>query len=377
MSIVTLLGGAGHIGRRISEELTRRGTARVRMAGLDSGAARAVAHRVGVEFRACDVRDPQAVAAAIEGSTVVIDAAGPFQARGHAAASVCIDAGVHYIDLADARDHVLGIATLDGRAIAAGVMVTSGASTVPAISSAMIDLLAPSFDRISDICIGLTDGSKNRYGVGTLASTLSGLGRPFRITMRGQDRLVRGGEDPRRLDFPPPVGERLVRLCDLPDVALFPERYDAATVRAYEGVEGRAVSVITSVVRWLRRRVCDLDLSRWTPFLHWLSGALTPAGSPNGALAVWIRGVDTEGRPLQRRVALVFEHESALPPGAPAIMLTERIIASGPPRVGAFPCIGLLPFEEIAAHLGRRRARTVFGDAYEWDERTELSPTPT
>lgn len=369
MATVTILGGAGNIGRRISEELTRRGTARVRLAGHDSEAARAVAHRQGVEFRVCDVRDRAALTAAIDDSSVVIDAAGPFQGRDHGAAEACIDAGIHYIDIADARDTVLSVSKLDARALAANVMVTSGASTVPAVSAAMLDLLTPSFGRVADICVAATDGSKNRYGAGTLAAVMAGLGRPFRTTMRGQEQVVRGGDDPRRLDFPEPVGSRVVRLINVPDVALFPERYGAASVRCYAGVEGRAVPFLLQAVRWIRRRVVDIDLLRWSHFLHWLGGVLTPAGTPNGALAIWVRGTDHEGRALQRRVALVFEHESSVPPGAPAVMLAERLLAGGPPRVGAFPCVGLLTFEEIAAYLSRRRVRTVFGDAYEWDDR--------
>lgn len=374
MATVTILGGAGSIGRRISEELTRRGTARVRLAGHDSEAARAVAHRQGAEFRVCDVRDRAALAAAIEDSAVVIDAAGPFQGRDHGAAEVCINARIHYIDIADARDYVLDVSKLDGQARAADVMVTSGASTVPAISAAMLDLLAPSFGRIADICVAATDGSKNRYGAGTLAAVMAGLGRPFRVTTLGQEQVVRGGDDPRKLDFPEPVGSRVVRLVNAPDVALFPERYGAATVRCYAGVEGRALPFLLQAVRWIRRRVVDIDLLRWSHFLHWLGGLLTPAGTPNGAVAVWVRGTAGDGRPLQRRVALVFEHEASVPPGAPAVMLTERILAGGPPRVGAFPCVALLTFEEIAGHLARRRVRTVFGDAYEWDDRGSTAP---
>ena len=377
MQIVSILGGAGSIGRRISEELVRRGTARVRLVGHDSEPARAVAHRLGVEFRACDVRQRDALRTAVEDSAVVIDAAGPFQSRDHGAAEICIETGTHYIDIADARSYVLGMAKLDERALSAGVMITSGASTGPAITAAMLDLLAPAFGRIADICIALTDGSKNRYGAGTLASVMAGLGRPFRITMRDQEKVVRGGDDPRKLDFPWPVGPRVVRLFDMADAAIFPERYGAATVRCYSGVEGRAVPFLLRAVHWLRRRVLDIDLLRLSHFLHWLGGLITPAGTPNGALAVWVRGTDLEGRPLQRRVALVFDSDNAVPPGVPAIMLTERILANGPPRVGAFPCVGLLSFDEIAAHLARRRVRTVFGDAYEWDERALTAPPPS
>ena len=47
--------------------------------------------------------------------------------------AACIAAGAHYLDLADARDFVARIGTLDAAARAAGVAIISGASSVPAL----------------------------------------------------------------------------------------------------------------------------------------------------------------------------------------------------------------------------------------------------
>jgi hypothetical protein len=46
------------------------------------------------------------------------------------------------VDLADGRDFVCGIDVLDPQAKAAGVLLLSGASSVPALSSAVVDALA-------------------------------------------------------------------------------------------------------------------------------------------------------------------------------------------------------------------------------------------
>ena len=64
---------------------------------------------------------------------LVIHSAGPFQAQHYHVARAAIACGAHYVDLADSRAFVSGILELDQTARAAGVVVLSGASSVPAI----------------------------------------------------------------------------------------------------------------------------------------------------------------------------------------------------------------------------------------------------
>ena len=73
---------------------------------------------------------------------VVVHAAGPFQGQDYAVARACIEARAHYVDLADARGYVCGIGALDEAARRSDVLVVSGASSVPALSSAVVDMLA-------------------------------------------------------------------------------------------------------------------------------------------------------------------------------------------------------------------------------------------
>ena len=76
---------------------------------------------------------------------VVINTCGPFQNADYGIARACIASGVHYIDLADGRDFVTGITQLDADAKEHNVAVISGASTVPALSAAVIEHFLPNF----------------------------------------------------------------------------------------------------------------------------------------------------------------------------------------------------------------------------------------
>src|SRR5881628_23475 len=69
---------------------------------------------------------------------LVIDAAGPFQGSSYAVPEACIAARIPYLDLADGRDFVCGIGALDQAARAAGVAIVAGASSVCALSGAVV-----------------------------------------------------------------------------------------------------------------------------------------------------------------------------------------------------------------------------------------------
>ena len=134
------------------------------------------AYRVGTDFYPCLLEDRDALRRAIDGSFLVIHAAGPFQGVDYYVAEECLKAGAHYLDLADAREFVVGIGRLDEDARRRGLMVAAGVSSTPAITSAMIAELAASRLRAD-------------------------RGNPYRGTYR-KSRTRRRGLDRRRLELP-------------------------------------------------------------------------------------------------------------------------------------------------------------------------------
>ncbi|AXB77982.1 hypothetical protein TQ38_002700 [Novosphingobium sp. P6W] len=70
----------------------------------------------------------------------------------HAIPRACIAAGVHYIDIANSREFVCGIEALEAAAKDAGVVLLSGASSVPALSGAAVRHLAGRMDKVRAFC---------------------------------------------------------------------------------------------------------------------------------------------------------------------------------------------------------------------------------
>ena len=74
------------------------------------------------------------------GVELLIHTAGPFQQQDYAVAKAAAAAAAHYIDLADGRRFVCDFpAAMDAACLTAGRTGISGASTVPALSSAVVD----------------------------------------------------------------------------------------------------------------------------------------------------------------------------------------------------------------------------------------------
>src|SRR5258706_1646448 len=85
------------------------------------------------------------------GGGLVISTAGPFQGQDYRVARAAIAARAHYIDIADGRDFVCGIGALDAEARANDVLAVSGASSVPALSSAADDRYRSEFAQLRGV----------------------------------------------------------------------------------------------------------------------------------------------------------------------------------------------------------------------------------
>ena len=125
---------------------------------------------------------------------LVIHTGGPFQGQSYAVAQRCIDAGVNYCDLSDCRTFVNGVGVLDVQARQAGVAILSGCSSVPTLSSAIIDQYRARFSRIDAIEHGISSSAK-MPGLSTIEGVLAYAGKPINQLRNGQVHEVLGWQD--------------------------------------------------------------------------------------------------------------------------------------------------------------------------------------
>jgi hypothetical protein len=145
----------------------------------------------------------------------------------------------------------------------------------------------------------------------------------------------------------------------VPDLEIFPEIWKAKSVRFHAGLELGVLNAGLAVMARIAGCFNNQWLPRATPVFRAASHLFRSFGSANGALAVTVKGLDNGGSPVERRIALISEHDGPAIPCAPAVILARRILERGPPRVGAFPCVDCMTLDEILNDLQASGVRCI------------------
>jgi saccharopine dehydrogenase-like NADP-dependent oxidoreductase len=349
---VLLLGGYGNFGAFIARRLAREPGLAVIVAGRSETKARALAGQLNAEWAALDIF------AGLDGNLeklkpdIVIHTSGPFQEQGYSVAEACIRNGAHYLDLADGRDFVTGILRLDAGAKAADVLAVSGASTVPALTSAVVRKYASEFETLDAIHAGIATAQKTNRGLATVRAVLGYAGKPFKTLIDGQVRDVYGWQGLRWRSFRG-LGWRALGNCDVPDLALFPQRIPALrTMRFHGGLELPVLHLGLWSLTWLVRLGIVPNLRAAAPALSAMSHLFDGFGTDDSGFYVEMTGLGPGGQP--RRVAFDLTARAGdglMIPCTPAIVLAMKLARGEMQERGATPCFGLLGLDDILDEL--------------------------
>lgn len=356
MHNILVLGGYGFFGERICAALASDPNIRILIGGRNLSRAKISAMKQGLRADQWVAVDAHASNLAQRLTALQIDTvihtAGPFQGQDYSTALAAISARANYIDLADGRNFVAGIGQLDGLAREGGVLVTSGASSLPALSSAVVDRYVSRFSQLQSIRLGIGSGAR-APGLATLRGVFGYCGKQFLQLTAGDWQTTYGWLDMQCYRFPPPVGARLLGSCDVPDLVLFPRRYPGIHTVSFKA--GFA-SVPGHLFVWAASSLVRIGiLPSLTPLaapLHTLSRWLEPFASKEGAMYVAMEGIGSDGNPLKLVWHLIAEHNHGphIPCGA-SIALARKLARGDKLPSGAMPCMGLLSVEEYLSAL--------------------------
>lgn len=355
---VVVFGGTGHFGARICRRLAQEPDLDLVVTSRTRNRAQCFAAEL------CD--DPAAVSgSAIDQNstgladrlreldpTVVIHTAGPYQGQDYRVAKACINAGCHYVDLADGRQFVAGFDVLDAEAKAAGVVLISGASTLPGISGSVVDELRDRFRQIERIETSIAPAHQTPRGLGTVRAVLSYCGAPFDTWRDGEWRTVHGWQDLRWQRYPS-LGRRLSGACDVPDLALFPHYVPGVrTVSFHAGLEAPWEQLGLWAMAWLTRASLVRDWQKHAPRFSAMSERLIRFGSIRGGMHMRIQGTGLDGKPQTCDWHLVAEQNHGPEiPCTPAIVVAKQLLEGKLSKPGAYPCLGLFAVAEFMKEL--------------------------
>ena len=357
-----VLGGYGNFGARICRALAGDAATRqhiaLLVAGRDASRAQALANTLGhgAQGVVLDHQAPGLAATLREwGVDLVIHTAGPFQAQGYSVAQAAAEAGAHYIDLADGRRFVCDFpAAMQAAFTAAGRTAIAGASTVPALSSAVIDHLCADWQCIDSIDICIAPAQRAPRGQATLAAVLSYCGLAIDVWQDGRWQPKRGWAQPTPVQFQR-LRPRLGAVCDIPDLEIFPAHYkarDRVTFRAAleVGLAQRAFATLAALRHW--GVLPHPEKLAW--LMHHAGGALDFLGTPLGGMVVRVAGTGAQGQPRRRawHIAADHDHGPEIPCMA-AILLARQLAVGQPLPTGAHTSTSLLPLSAFAPEFAK------------------------
>ncbi|KTE05845.1 saccharopine dehydrogenase family protein [Sphingopyxis sp. H115] len=350
---VLIIGATGVFGSRLAELAAREPGLALTLAARKRGPLDALAARLGgLPVRPLDRN--RLTASDLAGFNVVIDAAGPFQASAPTVIEAAIAAKVHYVDLADGRAFVAAIGAHDAGAKAAGISVTTGASSIPALSHAVIDALTDGWQGIDRIRIGIFPGNRAPRGLAVVQAILSYVGHPVRVWRGGRWTDVPGWGMLHRWRVPG-VGARWASVCDTPEQDLLVQRYHPRdSAEFFAGMElsilhlGLALLAIPVRLGWIA------SLRPASRPLLAIAKTLLPFGTDIGAMDMVVRGRDRSDNPVEARWTLRADgNRGPYVPTLAALALLRRFRDGSPPPAGARPCTGILTLAETETDFAR------------------------
>lgn len=349
---VLVIGGYGTFGAAIARRLSREPDITLVIAGRSADKCRTLADALKAEWLAIDV--PRTIDAGLETARpdIVIHTSGPFQTQGYDVAEACIRHTCHYIDLADARAFVANIVLLDEPAKDAGVLIVSGASSVPALTSAIVDKYRADFATLELLDFGIATAQKTNRGRATSELVLSYAGKPFTTLIDGAQKQVYGWQNLHWRNFPG-LGWRVLGNCDVPDLALFPDRYSGLrTIRFRAGLELPVIHLSLWALAGLVRIGVLPNLAAAAPFLLALSRPFDLIGTGSSGFYMDMDGYDRAARHKRITFDLIAKSGDGLMiPCVPAIVTALKLSRGEIMQRGAMPCMGIVELDAILDEL--------------------------
>jgi len=359
---ILILGGYGNFGKRISESLAIVSDCKLIISGRNISKAERFIKRLAVIAKSdLEALELDILAPYFESRIkklkidIVIHTCGPFQGQDYSVAQACLNIGAHYIDLADDRKFVCNFESLNEQARKKQLLLVSGASSVPGLSSTVIDQLQSNFQSIDSIDIAIAPGNKAERGEATVRAILSYTGYPIKIFKDAQWKDVYGWMNPEKIDFSGIVGRRWLANVEVPDLSLFPKRYNVAKRVSFKA--GLELSLLHLTMVAMAYLVKIGLVKSWAPLSKWIvkiSDGLKFLGSDKGAMQILINGKDSSGKAIWRLWRLYADNGvGPYIPCVSAILVVKKIISGELKQVGAMPCMGLFDLSEFESFVER------------------------
>jgi hypothetical protein len=300
---VIVLGGLGLFGRTAIEQLQSFGIQPL-----------TASRSANAELR-IDANEHDSIRAALKPGDIVLDAAGPFHSRTTALIEAAIEIGFDVVDLNEDLHYAERVISLEPRITMANCRILNSASTVSAISAAVVQ--QSGFESPVRVTAFLVPASRRTANAGIVGSMLRTVGQPVRVFADGKLEHRIGWTGPRQLPMPKPIGNVTARLFESADSVHLPRIWPTL----------RDVSMYVDSNVWGVNKL--LQLAANVRLVHRAFTASVPLaarfarsfGAAAGGLGYEIE--DTSGR--VKRFAIYAAQNSYAAAVIPAVLATKSI----------------------------------------------------
>ncbi len=289
---------------------------------------------------------------------VVIDASGPFQTADYSVPIAALSAGAHYLDLADARQYLKGFAELDTEAKAAGLTALAGASSTPALSSAVIAALTKDWVRIDTVDIAIVPGGKSDVGPAVINAILTYVGKPVPSLNRGAYGRVTAWVNSQIL-IVPGLGKRRIAPVETADVDLVAPYFNVQERLLFQaGLESPIEQWGIIALSHLKRLGLLGNLTGLTSLLQFARKFTRIFTGDTGAMIVRATGLDDNGKFVLGEWKLIAKNGDG--PNVPVMAAAAAIgaLLKSELATGAQACINTLPLASIEHEMKNYQIET-------------------
>ncbi|HCU25028.1 MAG TPA: hypothetical protein DF383_08425 [Deltaproteobacteria bacterium] len=356
---VTVIGGTGVFGRYIVNELAS--------SPLDFS-IRVTGRRAEefdrhfpkpsrlLYFEKLDLQDRPALEKILQETDLVILAAGPFQDFSPQLPLMAAERGVHYLDICDDPLYLSELLRHRENLAQARSVILSGLSSLPGISIPLAERIAPQFDVIHDIDIGLFIGNKNQKGRGAVFSALRNLHRPVHFIRNGKRQAIPPWSYPVAYSYPAPIGPLCSYSFASPDSLLFPRyyRFDNLSVRV--GFEWAPVRWSFSLFKKLIERGRGSWVEKAVDLLFPFFSLSHRIGSELGCVSVTMTGLK-QGKFRRIRASLLGDKPGQRMASLPCVIAAEALARGEIHGRGLLDLNQWMPPEQFFQRLEERNMR--------------------
>lgn len=352
---VLIVGAGGTFGSRLARLLARRQAYRLSLGGRDERKVSALQ----AELRQIDPQgeftfariDRDKVGAELlceVGCSVVVDCSGPFQGSSTALIEAAIAARCHYVDIADSRAFVSGIRQFDAAAKAANVAVLTGASSTPALTHAVLQMMTAGWRQIDTIDVAIVPGNRTPKGRAVITGILSWVGQKISVFREGEWQEARGWTG-RRWARVEGLEPRRAALADVPDLDLLPARFAPRVRAGFDagmelGVLNWLIGMAGRAVQWRLVRSATVFARPGT----WIALRLDRFGSTDGGMVIEVSGMDNRLDTKVSRWSLKATNgDGPYVPVIPAAAIVKGLTSGYGAFPGARPAAGMVTLDDL------------------------------